>query len=893
MTYSNKHASDQLNYFLEKVKENDSLFHESNKIAQLGSYIFDIPNNRWYSNEVLNELLGIPENYEKTFETFLDLVHPDFKEKFVSYFKSNVLINHEPFKMEYMVVKPGLKEVVWVLGMGEIKYDDENNPTLLIGTIQNINKRKLAEAEVLKERNQFQQYLKVAGVLIAVLDKDLNLLKINDKGCQILGYSEGEIIGKNWVDNFIQEGEKDEIRSVLEKLIKGEIENQEYRENQILTKKGEIKTIAFHNSILCEENGLATGIMFSGEDITEHIIMEEELKNIFNLSPDMVCIADLNTLTFKKINPAFKSILGYSKDEIIGKSFLEFIHPDDLEKTKSIISGSLMKGEKVLGFENRYVAKDGSVKWLEWVSHPIPEKGIAYEIAHDVSNRKENEKALITSENRFKFALKDSNITVSNQDKDLKFIWYYNPSSGLSAENILGKTDFDIYLEEEAIMLSKLKNKVLKSGKSETAIVPLHINRNKTYSQISIEPLYDEAGTIIGISTISADITDLENAKQKAQESDKLKSAFLTNLSHEIRTPMNGIVGFSQLMNEPDTSEDKRTQYAKIINESGKQLLNIINDIIDISKIESGQIDINLHKVSLNQMLYELHGFYKPMLAQKDVDLFMIKGFSDKESVIISDGTKLQQILNNLIGNAYKFTSQGYIEFGYYLKGKFIEFYVKDTGMGIMPEFQDKIFERFSQEKSGWEQKQSGTGLGLSISKAYAELMGGKIWLKSKHGAGTTFYFTIPFKPTSATQTLEQQHDESKRELDMANKTILIAEDNAMNYMLLEEFLMTTKAKLIHAENGQEAVEFCKKVSKIDIILMDIKMPVMDGYEAIKQIKHFKPDIPIIAQSAFAMLEDEKKAIDTGADDYISKPIKGSLLFSKMKALLFDGGETN
>ena len=213
--------------------------------------------------------------------------------------------------------------------------------------------------------------------------------------------------------------------------------------------------------------------------------------------------------------------------------------------------------------------------------------------------------------------------------------------------------------------------------------------------------------------------------------------------------------------------------------------------------------------------------------------------------------------------------------------------------MGIMPEFQDKIFERFSQEKSGWEQKQSGTGLGLSISKAYAELMGGKIWLKSKHGAGTTFYFTIPFKPTSATQTLEQQHDESKRELDMANKTILIAEDNAMNYMLLEEFLMTTKAKLIHAENGQEAVEFCKKVSKIDIILMDIKMPVMDGYEAIKQIKHFKPDIPIIAQSAFAMLEDEKKAIDTGADDYISKPIKGSLLFSKMKALLFDGGETN
>ncbi len=882
----NNIPSNQLDYYLGKLNESYSFFKESNKIAQFGSYVYDIKNNQWYCTEVLNEILGIDENYTKNLETFIQLVHPDFVEEFLSYLQNNVLKGHEVFNKEYMIINQKTKEPNWVIGLGELKFGTDGNPEFMIGSIQNINKRKVAEAEIVKERNEVKQYLDIAGVMLAVLDPEMNITKINQKGCEILGYTEEELIGKNWLENFIPDNIKEKINAVANAILEGNIKKYEYRENQIIAKDGSVKTIAFHNSLIRNDHGEITGIIFSGEDITEHILVEEELKNIFSLSPDMVCVADLENLSFRKINPAFRSILGYSKTEIAGKPFFDFIHPDDIEKTKAVIQESLLKGKKIQSFENRYRAKDGSYRWLEWFSHPIPEKGIAYEIARDITKRKIAENKLKESEKRFKFAINNSNITVSNQDKELKYTWYYNPHLGISVDDIIGKKDEDIYTVNDAEKITKLKQKVFETGESIYTIVQLIINGKRTHNQLSIEPVFDEEENVVGISTMSADVTDLENAKQKALESDKLKSAFLTNLSHEIRTPMNGIVGFSQLMNEPNTSEDKRTQYAKIINESGKQLLNIINDIIDISKIESGQIDIKLHNVSMNEMLYELLSFYKPILNKKEVDIFLIKGFSDSESVIITDGTKLQQIINNLISNASKFTSQGYIEFGYYLKGGFVEFYVKDTGIGIMPEFQEKIFDRFSQEKSTWEQKQAGTGLGLSISKAYVELMGGKIWLKSRHGSGTTFYFTIPYEPVKEPVPESPKAVDSPREVDLSGKTILIAEDNDMNYLLLEEFLITSKAKLIRAKNGQEAVDYCKKVPKIDIILMDIKMPVLDGYGAIKQIKAFKPEIPIIAQSAFAMLEDEKKALDTGSDDYISKPIKGSLLISKIRKLL-------
>ncbi|VAW18094.1 hypothetical protein MNBD_BACTEROID01-1375 [hydrothermal vent metagenome] len=1009
----NKHSTqtEVIGKYLDKLKEGEFLVLESQRIAHIGSFVFDLNTLEWSGTDVLDEIFGIGEDYQRDVWGWLELVHPDYRDGINEYFSSQAVSNRQPFNKEYRIIKNDTGEERWVHGIGELKYHDGNNHAFLIGTIQDITsrknteielaksqkwlnsisqttndlffrlnkegiieyvspkvkfysgyeesdllgnhysivtspgeiekagkgfkevlegnsienfeinlktkdgvaydmeinagpeivdgevtgvqgiirditKRKDAEAQIIKERNQAQQYLDVAAVMIAVLDIDGNIIKINKKGCEILGFEESEILHKNWFDLCISDEDKKESRTLFDRVISGEAPLEEYHEKRIVTKSGELKILAFHNSLIKNENEEITGVLFSGEDITVHMLVEEELKNIFNLSPDLICIADLKTLSFKKINPAFWKLLGYQEKDIIGKPFYDFIHPDDIQRTRGVIEGKLLKGEKIENFENRYRTKDGSYKWFEWISQPIPTFGIAYEVAHDITNRKLVEQALKESEERFKFALKDSSITVSNQDKNLKYTWIYNAKSDFPEDNIIGKTDEDLYPKEEAEILTGIKQEVLDTGKSINTKVRFSVDGEITYHQVSIEPMYDAAGELTGISSTSTDVTDLENAKLKAEESDKLKSAFLTNLSHEIRTPMNGIVGFSQLLNEPGISAEKRTQYARIINESGKQLLNIINDIIDISKIESGQIDVNMDKASINEKLNETYSFYKPILSKEEVDLILIKGLVDGEDVVYTDATKLQQIINNLISNAMKFTSQGYIEYGYYIKNNFIEFYVKDTGIGVMPEFQDRIFDRFSQEDSGKSKDLGGTGLGLSISKAYVELLGGEMWLKSKPGLGTTFYFTIPYKPANDKVQEHSPQTEGDPQVDLLENTILIAEDNDMNYLLLEELLVKSKAKLIRASNGQEAVDLCKKLPGIDLVLMDIRMPVMDGYEAIRKIKGYRPGLPIIAQSAFAMLEDERKALDAGSDDYISKPIKKSLLIAKIANLL-------
>ena len=375
------------------------------------------------------------------------------------------------------------------------------------------------------------------------------------------------------------------------------------------------------------------------------------------------------------------------------------------------------------------------------------------------------------------------------------------------------------------------------------------------------------------------DITEQKNAeaeilkaKEKAEESDRLKTAFLQNMSHEIRTPMNAIIGFSEFLNDPDLSPEKRKSFISIVQNSTYQLLAIVTDILTISSLETKQEKISIEKVSINNIIIDLLATFKPQAQKQNIQLYSKQTLNDQQSEIYTDNTKLIQILTNLLTNALKFTHEGFIEFGYNLKNKSLQFYVKDTGIGIKPELQEIIFERFRQADLSITKKYGGTGLGLSISKGFVELMGGKIWVVSEPNKGATFFVEIPYNPVK-----EIPNHVTLEHLNYKNEFILVVEDEQYNFLYIEEILINLNLKHLHAKNGLEAVEICKKNKNISLVLMDIKMPIMDGHTATLLIKEFLPNLPIVAQSAYA-LEQEIEEYSGIFDDYLPKPIKKETL---------------
>lgn len=384
--------------------------------------------------------------------------------------------------------------------------------------------------------------------------------------------------------------------------------------------------------------------------------------------------------------------------------------------------------------------------------------------------------------------------------------------------------------------------------------------------------------------------SELRKAKEKAEAGDRLKSAFLANMSHEIRTPMNGIIGFSELIRKKKLPENKKTKFLDVIIDNGKYLLDLLNDIIDISKIQSGQLDIVKSKFSLNTLFYELDYFFSMDLIRKNkrnVEFKTNKALSDKESVILSDKLRLKQILTNLIGNAIKFTHEGCISVGYYVENvNKLKFYVKDTGIGLAKEKIEMIFERFTQGEYTTTKKYGGAGLGLAISKGLVELLEGHIWVVSQQGRGSEFYFTIPYEPA---KRLEDSCISAAREsskIEWKQKKILIVEDDDPSFTYLEEVLLDKEMKVIRAMNGFEAIEMCNKNPDLDVVLMDIQLPELDGYEATKQIKVFRESLPIIAQTANAMSDDKGKCLDAGCVEVVTKPVQMDELLSVLEKYL-------
>ena len=514
----------------------------------------------------------------------------------------------------------------------------------------------------------------------------------------------------------------------------------------------------------------------------------------------------------------------------------------------------------------------------------------------DISERKLLEDKLL-AEQVFRSSIEVSlSSGIAIVDKNGKQI-YVNPSFcrllGWSEEELIGRTAPYVYwpvqhLQSiEKAFQTTLANKAPKEGfelvfiSKDGILIPV---------QVVISPfnngkeLIGWLANVICITERKQAERELIKAKERAEESDHLKSAFLANMSHEIRTPMNGILGFAALLKEPNRTGEEQQKYIRIIEKSGKRMLNIINDIVDISKIESGQMGISIAESNINEQIEYIYTFFKPEVEAKTMHLFFKNSLPEKESLIKTDCEKIYAILTNLVKNAIKYTKEGSIEFGYEKKGEYLEFFVKDTGIGIARNRQAAIFERFIQADIFDKQAYQGAGLGLSIAKAYVEMLGGKIWVESELEKGSTFYFTIPYNTEKQEQnSLAEVISKEDETGQIKNLKTLIAEDEEVSDLLLTLMLKEISREVIHARTGGEAVDACRNNPDLDLILIDILMPGMNGYEATRQIRGFNKDVIIIAQTAHGLSGDRQKAIDAGCNEYLSKPIDKDELMRLMQ----------
>lgn len=621
----------------------------------------------------------------------------------------------------------------------------------------------------------------------------------------------------------------------------------------------------------------------------------ERLKSIFKVAPTGIGVVKDRIII--ETNPVISQITGYSPEELVGQSSRIF-YPDQvefdyvgLEKYKQIAKDG--KGT----VETRWKRKDGTIINIILASTYLDpndkDQGLIF-TALDITESNKAKEELRKSEQRLQKAQSIAHVGNWEMDLSTKIIWCSEESLriyGYDTHNselplaLIQKVPLPEYrpaLDEALDRLLKynetyeaeFKIRRVNDGAIRTIHSKAELVKGKEDSRVKL------IGVIQDITERKENEEELIKAKEKAEESDRLKTAFLHNISHEIRTPMNAIVGFSALLNEPGIDDKTTKSYIDIIMKSSDHLLSIITDIIEISNIEASKVKIIKTRIDLNSILRSLFNQFHPIANENSNSLKSEHSLPENDSWILADSTKLIQVISNLLNNAIKFTHNGQVTFGYTLKGQFIEFYVSDTGIGIAEEHHKRIFNRFYQIESYGTKLNEGTGLGLSISKAFVELMGGEIRLESRLGEGSTFYFTIPFERVSDDSLISTPLKKEPGFSFSERKTVLVAEDIDSNFKLINYFLEGANIKIIRAFNGQDAIDKALTEKDLDMILMDIKMPVLDGYSAVKIIRETLPDIPILAQTAYA---DEKDvAIEMGCNGFITKPFDKKSLIKVM-----------
>ncbi len=650
-------------------------------------------------------------------------------------------------------------------------------------------------------------------------------------------------------------------------------------------------------------------------------LSKDDLSWITKFETDAVFKGDQKG-NFILVNEYASKLTGYSEDELM-KMNMSHLFSENVLNKNPLRFDLVLEGESVKNIRN-IQTKNGKILTVEMMSKKL-EDGSLICVMNNISKEADLENALTESEKRYRSLfqlLPYGGEIIDIRGKIIDVSPGTGKMLGYETEELINKNLTDLIHPDDLKKFKKKFPDLLKGEIQQAEIRMIKKDGSEVYLYRIGQPIRNNNGEIKSILTLSVDITErkkteeillaknkeieaqneeyitlneelkqtgkrllalneeLSIAKEKAEESNRLKSAFLANMSHEIRTPMNGILGFAQLLALPDVSKQKIKEYTDIILHSGNHLLNIINDIIDVSKLDAGEFNILKEPVNINNLLKEQYVFFQSYKKSKHKNHIRLKLNLPKtknDIVAFTDETRLTQILSNLINNAVKFTEEGEIEFGYLIKKEKLEFFVKDTGIGIPQNKLSEIFDRFNQASINTEKLYGGTGLGLSISRSCTKLLGGEIWVESEHNKGSIFRFTIPYEKTKEYKSKEKFFSEH----DLRGKKVLIVEDDPLNFAYFSEILQGYDVEIYHVNTAVKAIEIVKDID-FDIVLMDVQLPGKDGNYAIREIKKIYPDIPIIAQSAYAFENEKELSYNAGCDDYITKPIKKDILIRTM-----------
>jgi len=914
---------------LDALKESEEKFRTFFEKSPIGIEIYGADGVQIDANKASLEMFGIPEkDYILGFNLFDGTsLSAELKDKLRSGepIEYNFSFDFDKVKAlhQYETTRDGIAEMQY--SITPLKSFDEKSIRGYLLLVQDITEQKQAEVAIRKDRILLRTLIDNLPDTIYVKDAQGRKLLANRADVEVIGFSsEEEILGKTDLELFNNEigarGYADDQAVILNgKPIVNHEEN-------FFDSNSKLRWLLTSKIPLFGDNGTVTGLVGIGHDITNRKLAEEARREIEqnyqqlfeNISQGFalheVIIDDSGKAVdyrFISVNPAFENLLNIKSENIVGKTVME-VFPDTEQYWIDTYGKVALTGEP-LHFEN--LSREAGKYFEVWAFSP--KKMQFASVFSDITERKRSEQI-----QKVLFIISNAVVTTSDLEELIViirdqlgqlldttnfFVALYDEKTGMLSspltrdekDNIMSwpaeksLTGYVIKHNKSLLVTKEIKDKMTLAGEIELIGtssqvwlgVPLHMDGKVigafavqsytnpyAYNEKDVEMLEFVSDQIsISIQRKKAE-QDIKKALKKAEESDNLKTAFLNNMSHEIRTPLNGIMGFSSLLDDGGISDEERRYYTRIIHQNGNQLTSIIEAIISIATIEAGLEVIRESQLNINTLFGDLFNHYNTLTDQQAVLLNYKTTLTPNQAVIYTDEGKLKQILNNLIGNAVKFTDSGQIEFGCTLVNNLLQFYVSDTGLGIHPDNHEIIFERFRKVNPDRKREFGGNGLGLTISKAYIELLGGKIWLESVPHKGSVFYFTIPFKPVNP-EMLDVPAVVAKPKASKS-KTLLVAEDEYSNFQFLEVILLREEHHIIHVLNGKEAIEACHNNPEIDMVLMDLKMPEMDGFIATKIIKEQRPDLPVIAVTAYALSGDKEKALNAGCDEYIAKPIR-------------------
>jgi PAS domain S-box-containing protein len=895
------------------IKSDDFIFEFIQKSSLDGMWYWDLenPENEWM-NEKFWAVLGYdPAEMPHNPSAWQDIIFKEDLEVALDNFHKHIKDPNHPYD-QVVRYKHKNGHTVWIRCRGVAIRDKNGKPLRMLGAHNELTLFKEAQKnfidaneEVEKSKANIHAIIDNTDDSVWAIDADYRITYINHKFKQEFLHSFGHElkIGDNVIEHLPKE-----IQPIYKKRYDRVLNNERFKiedKVQIAENKWVYIQISF-NPITSE--GKLIGASFFGKDVTEEKLKQEELvrakeeaersEERFQLAMQATSdgLMDWNLLTNSiYFSPRWKGIIGYSDSELpnIFKTWENNTRKEDAEKAYSLLMHNIENQIPHYVTEVKMRHKEGFfVDVLVRATIFFNEKGIAVRVVGthtDITESKNATKKLENNELKFRKLIDNMPSGVAiyepvDNGKDFRFI-----NINKSAEEITNTSNKELVGQ---LLLERFPNM------NNSPLIQNLRKVNETDENVYIPPFYYEHSNRKGwrenyiyklqtgeIIAIFKDVTELKEAeerlkkqntelleaKEKAEQSDRLKTEFINNMSHEIRTPMNGIMGFSKLLSKSSLTNDKRNHYINIINNSGRQLIRVIDDIIEISQLNTRQVKAVKEEVCINDVLLELFSVFDTIAKDNNIPLYLVKPLDDEASTIYTDESKLKKVLSNLLENAFKYTNKGNVELGYKMESDEIQIYVKDTGIGIPKAKQKIIFERFSRESDDVANNVGGLGLGLAIAVENVELLGGNIELVSELGIGSHFTIKLPIdiKTEQTSKSLDELHTEVK-------PLILIAEDEEINFLYLETLIkeqLDINCDTIHAKNGAEAVEICQNNKNICLVLMDIKMPEMDGYEATKRIKKFRADLPIIAQTAYSTREDQNKALKAGFDDFFSKPI--------------------